>query len=693
MKFTAIVLIFLGAAVTGSAQTNNELNFLSGQSDGRALRQMLPDWLKAKAFRMLDARKAETARITSSQQVFDRRRNLRERMTRGLGGFPERTPLNARVTGVLDRGDYRVEKVIFESQPGFHVTANLYVPARGQGPFPAILFPLGHEQPGAKAYPVWQHLLISFAKKGYVALAWDTLGQGERIQLWDEDFQASKVVRSTTEHTILGLQCLLAGDALAMYTIWDGIRALDYLLSRPEVDPKRIGVTGNSGGGTHTAYLAAMDDRIHVAASSCYLTSWRRLLETIGPQDAEQCIPPWIADGLDHADFVIGFAPKPFIILSAIRDFFSIAGARETFAESQRIYDSIGAGEKVAMVEADDGHGYSKPRREAAYGWFGRWLKGTADDSAEPELKIDMEEDLRATATGQVATSLNSETVFTLNQKRIDKNRQTGASIATVKRMLGYDPSRAPLNTKPYGKLERPGYRIEKLVYESEPGIVIPALAYVPDGEGRRPAVVVADGQGKSATNAVAEAIAKLGRVALSVDLRGLGETRTSDERGGSDWPRYFGDYSSAMTALLTAKPLVAMRAEDISRAVDLLAARADVDAAQISVYGRDSAAVAALYASALDSRIASAALERMLVSYDSVIRHRIHRGIWENAVHGALRHYDLPDLAKWMAPRKVQVIDAVDPLGDPVGMEKARALYTGATVTRRKPGDPPLIF
>jgi cephalosporin-C deacetylase-like acetyl esterase len=691
MRITATLFLLVTAAVICPAQTTSELNFLSGQSDGRALRQMLPDWLKAKAFRMLDGRKAETGRITSSQQVFDRRRVLREKMTRGLGGFPERTPLNARVTGVLDRGDYRVEKVIFESQPGFHVTANLYVPARGQGPFPAILFPLGHEQPGAKAYTLWQHLLISFAKKGYVALAWDTIGQGERIQLWDEDFQASKVIRSTTEHTIIGLQCLLAGDALAMYTIWDGIRALDYLLSRPEVDPKRIGVTGNSGGGTHTSYLAAMDDRIHVAAPSCYLTSWRRLLETIGPQDAEQCIPPWIADGLDHADFVISFAPKPFMILSAIRDFFSIAGARETFAESQRIYDSIGAGEKVAMVEADDGHGYSLPRREAAYGWFGKWLKGMADDSAEPELKVDMEEDLLATATGQVATSLNSETVFTLNQKRVEKNRQTGASLATVKRMLSYEPSRAPLNVKPYGRLSRQGYRIEKLVYESEPGILIPALVYVPDGDGRRAAVVIADGQGKSAANAVAEAVAKSGRVALSVDLRGLGETRTSDDRNGSDWPRYFGDYSSAMTALLTGKPLVAMRAEDISRAVDLLAARADVDAGTISVYGRDLAAVPALYAAALDSRISSATLERMLVSYDSVIRHRIHRNIWENAVQGALRHYDLPDLAKWMGPRKVQLIDAVDPLGETLSLEKVRAAYGEAALTRRKPGDPVL--
>ena len=112
------------------------------------------------------------------------------------------------------------------------MTANLYLPKTGRGPYPAILFPLGHEE-GAKAHGVWQQLLVTFAKNGYVALAWDTIGQGERVQLYDEDFQTSKVVRSTTEHTINGIQTLLVGDALARYTIWDGMRALDYLVSRP----------------------------------------------------------------------------------------------------------------------------------------------------------------------------------------------------------------------------------------------------------------------------------------------------------------------------------------------------------------------------------------------------------------------------------------------------------------------------
>ena len=327
--------LLAAAGVPAGAQSNDQLNFLTGLPDGRKLNEMLPNYVNGKAFALLDQRSGAVAKLSTAAELEARRRYVRQKLMESVGEFPARTPLNARVVGTLDRGDHRVEKVIFESQPKFYVTANLYLPKSGQAPYPAILFPLGHEE-GAKAHSAWQSVLVSLARKGFVCLAWDPIGQGERIQLWDDDFKNSKVIRSTTEHTILGIQSILLGDTLARYTIWDGIRALDYLLSRPEVDAKRIGVTGNSGGGTHTAYLAALDDRIHVAAPSCYITSWRRLIETIGPQDAEQCLPGWLAAGLDHGDFILSFAPKPYLMLSAIRDFFSITGARETYARIAR---------------------------------------------------------------------------------------------------------------------------------------------------------------------------------------------------------------------------------------------------------------------------------------------------------------------------------------------------------------------
>ncbi|MFN7920128.1 MAG: acetylxylan esterase [Bryobacteraceae bacterium] len=642
----------------------SDLNFLTQHVDGRDISRMLPNYLKAKALGQLDARKQEVARIRTSQDLAARREYIRRQLTAHLGGFPEKTPLNARVTATLDLGTHRVEKIIFESQPGFPVTANLYLPKSGTGPFPAILFPLGHEA-GAKAHEAWQYLLHTFAQRGYVCLAWDTIGQGERIQLWDEDTQQSKVVASTTEHTVIGLQTMLVGESVARYTIWDGIRALDYLLSRPEVDRKRVGLTGNSGGGTHTSYLAAIDDRFAAAAPSCYLTNWRRLLETIGPQDAEQCIPPFLASGLDHPDFVYAAGPKPFKMLVAIRDFFSIEGARETYAEVSRVYDSVGFGDRFSKFEADDGHGYTQPRRAESYRFFSKALTGTEDTRPEPDIKILSEHELWATKTGQVATSLpNSESVYSINQKRFAQVRQRGATLESVRKFTGFAPMQGAPAVTPYGRIDRPGFSIEKLTYESEPGIRIPSLLYVPAGSGRKPAVILAWGSGKAAANSAAEELARNGSIVLSVDLRGLGETRAVRDNYSNDWARYFGDYESSMTALLTGKPLVIQRAEDIARAVDLLSARADVE--RITVRGRELAAIPALHAAAFDSRIAGATVERMVTSWESVIRHRIHKLQWENVVQGALRHYDLADLVKWSAPRHVEIVEPLNPLGLP---------------------------
>lgn len=682
-----ICMVLAGVSVEPSiAQRSNETDFLSGLGDFRNLRSMLPAHIHQLAFRLLAERERKIAGFTSAQQVSERKAYIRERMMQSLGGpFPARTPLNARTVGVIERDGYKIEKVIFESQPRFYVTASLYVPTRGRGPFPAILFPLGHEE-GAKAHDTWQQILGSFAQKGYVALAWDQIGQGERVQMFDTDFGESKVRHSTTEHTIIGIQCLLTGDNLARYTIWDGIRALDYLLSRPEVDASRIGLTGNSGGGTHTAYLGALDDRIHVAAPSCYLTSWRALLETIGPQDAEQNLVPWIGSGLDHADFIYAFSPKPYLILSAIRDFFSISGARATYREAQSIYKLTGTPEKLLMVEADDGHGYSKPRRMAAYSWFARWLKGAEDREPEPEVAIATEKELQCTDSGQVSVSLGGETVFALNQRRAEQFRPKGRPFSReeirnrVRSLTAFEDPKTDLKTRQFGLIAREGYHIEKLVYESEPGIVIPSLLFIPDASGgSKPAMIYVHGDGKSAAASPGgeiEQFVKAGLIVLAIDLRGMGETRYSGDESGDDFPVYFGDFDSAMTALHMGKPLVGMRMVDVMRGIDLLAARAEVDQTRIIGFGKDAGAVPLLYASAMDERIGKIALDGMLASYQTVINQRIHRQIFEQVVTGVLRSFDLPDLVAALAPRQVWIVNAVNALGQQIRTAETSKLY-----------------
>ena len=685
--FVAVLSWVAGA----QAQEDRSLQFLTDHTDYRALTNQLSEYERNEAFSLLDAREANVATWTA-KEASERKAQFREKFIRALGGFPEKTPLNARVTGTIEHEDYRIEKIIFESQPRFFVTANLYIPKKGKGPFPAILFPLGHED-GAKSHDTWQQILVTFARKGYVCLTWDPLGQGERVQLYDEDLGASKASPATTEHTVIGTQTLLAGDPLARYTIWDGIRALDYLVSRPEVDPKRIGCTGNSGGGTHTAYLSSLDDRIQVAAPSCFITSWRRILKSIGPQDAEQCIPPVLAEGLDHADFIYGFAPKPYMMLSAVRDFFSISGARESFAEAQKVYGLLGASEKIAMTEADDGHGYSQPRRLAAYKWFDKWLKGIDEETIEEPVTPRREEELWATKSGQVVSELKGETVFTLNRARVNSFRHGMASTEQVRRLIGYERIEGLPLVKPFGVLQRAGYRIEKLTYLSEPGIEVPALLYIPDGglpDGGRmnvPGVVYVNSDGKSAEAADLEAMVKSGLAVLSIDARGFGETRDRRVVDSSSWARYFGDYTNAMTSMLSGGTLTGGRAMDISRAVDLLSSRQEVDGQQIYGAGRGFGGIAMLHAAALDPRIKKLALEETLESYQSVVDHRLHRGVLEHIVPGALRYYDLPALVQMMGSRPVVIVDAVDPMGLHAAADQVAKAYPTAKVLKRHAG------
>lgn len=368
------------------------------------------------AHQQLAQRRRAIDEITTPAQIRDRQDYIRSAFLRGVGGLPQdKAPLNPKITATLERSGYRIEKLLFESLPKFYVTANLYVPD-GPGPFPAILGVAGHSDAG-KAEPTYQHVWISLAKRGIAVLAYDPPGQGERLEYLDKGTGKSTVGIGTREHIAAGMQALLTGTTMARYFINDGVRALDYLLTRPDIDGKRIGVAGNSGGGTQAALLAVAEPRLAAAVTSCYITSWRDLWAAPGPQDAEQVIPGLLAAGLDFPDFLLAFAPKPIEMLTATKDFFPIAGARSTFAEADKLFRIDDAPGRAGYYEFDDKHGWSLPRREATYRWFARWLlDNDRDEGREPIHQVEPAATLNATSTGQVATSLpDAETVWSIN--------------------------------------------------------------------------------------------------------------------------------------------------------------------------------------------------------------------------------------------------------------------------------------
>jgi cephalosporin-C deacetylase-like acetyl esterase len=679
--------------VVGSARAQEDLSVL--KPDGEVPpRRMLRTYLLAEAQKHFDARRAAVAALKTPDDVRRRQRELRAKFIEALGGFPERTPLRPRVVGKVQSDGYRIEKVVYESRPEHHVTATLYLP-EGKPPFPGVLMPIGHSANG-KAAEYVQRGAILLAKHGIAVLAYDPIGQGERRQLLAVQGKPA-IPASTSEHTLAGIGALLVGRNTASYRVWDGIRSLDYLAGRPEIDPKRLGCTGCSGGGTLTSYLMALDDRIAAAAPSCYVTSLERLFATIGPQDAEQNITGQVAFGMEHADYLTLRAPRPTLICAATRDFFDIQGTWTTFREAKRVYGVLGHGERVDLFEYDTTHGFPRPQREAALRWMRRWLLHIDDAPVEESFPVAREADLLCTRTGQVLEEFKGKSVFDLNAERERElalrrgklGRSREDLLEDVRRLIAVQRHVPATRLREAGTVERDGYRIHKLAFETEPGITVSALLFAKGAGERGPLVIYVHGAGKAADagpGGPIEKMVKAGRRVLAVDLRGLGETAPG--RPSANRPNYFGaDFQEAYLALHLNRPLLGQRVRDLLAVVERMAADSTDG---IHVVGVAGAGPVALHAAALDPRIKEVTLEEAITSWSDVVRTPITYNQLTNVVPGALRLYDLPDLAAAVAPRPLTLRRAVDPGGKPVTRAALEAAYAPAreAYARQKAGD-----
>jgi dienelactone hydrolase len=393
----------------------------------------LLQWMNGVAQAQLSKRAAEIASIRDTATAEKRKEYVRAKVLELIGGLPDyRGPLKPSVTRTLDRGDFVIENVTFESFPSFVITANLYRPKKA-GRHPAVLIPMGHWEQGKLAA---QLIASNLALKGFVVLAYDPIGQGERQQAYDPRFGKSIMGGATEQHFLPGAQALLLGQSFARYRIWDGIRALDYLVSRPEVDAERIGCTGCSGGGTLATYISALDSRVKVAAPACYMNSFQTLFAgSVG--DSEQSLPNFLSSGLDQTDYVELFAPKPWLIASTERDFFTPAGAKQVFEEARVWYKVYGAEDRIQWVVGPGGHGTPLKVREAIYSWMIRWLKNGEGSASEQKVELAPDHMLLATERGQVSGrdvwEIISET------KRLDKDQD--GLVPFVRELLRTNPA------------------------------------------------------------------------------------------------------------------------------------------------------------------------------------------------------------------------------------------------------------
>ena len=576
------------------------------------------------AQRQLKARASTIAGIKDTAAAQARNAAVRARVLSLLGGLPESGgPLNARVTKTTPRPGYVIEHVMFESLPGYVVTANLYRPERA-GRHPAILMSMGHWDSGKGA---GQLIASNLARRGFVVLAYDPVGQGERQQAHDPRFGRSLIGGPVEQHFVNGPAAILMGQAVSRYFIHDGMRAIDYLVTRPEVDPDRIGATGCSGGGTQTTYIAALDPRIKVAAVACYMNSFRTLFPGPSLGDSEQSVPGFIAAGLDQTDYVELFAPKPWLITSTEDDFFTPAGARQVFEEAQRWYELYDAADRVKWVVGPGGHGTPTVVRQAIYDWMVRWLKPAAGGATDEVTDLLPDQALFVTANGQVEGRGLYEII-----KETPRSKGTPEELsAFVSRLMAENP--------PIGKASK---------------------ILTPERAGDRHAAVVLV-QDTLEQGADANALLASGHVVALMTMSGSGRD--------PDRP-YAGNWMNNTRAWLVGRNLPATHAAEINAVVADLLKRDDVDRSRIVVRASGVSGVPALLAAVGNPQIASLVLSRTPHSVRAAIDSPIHTNLHDAVIPGFAAKWDFADLRALLRPRTVEWRDPTDWMGNVVRVE-----------------------
>lgn len=598
---------------------------------------------------------------TGAEEIRAYQTEMRQFFIDQIGGLPERADLNPQVVGRIERDGFAVEKVLFESLPDFHVTGGLFLPdpERFPPPWPAVVVVCGHTSDG-KLNEGYQRGTALAALHGVAGLIIDPIGQGERKQVLDDDGQPA-VAGATTEHTLLGTAAILVGWNTARWEIWDAMRAVDYLQSRDDIRGDRIGCMGNSGGGTQTSYLMALDERIAAAAPSCYVTSFERLLETIGPQDAEQNIHGQIASGMDHADYCMMRAPRPTMIACATDDFFDIEGTWHAFRHAKRLYTRLGAGRNMQLVEVDAGHGWHPLLRQASVQFMVQHLDGRIVDVQEPDFEVLSPEEFRVTPAGQVLEIEGEVSAFdhvrVENQRLAEQHRRghSQSPVAAVQQQV-----REIAGVRPLAELSEPTVELQErrtvgdvthqpLVLQVEEDIWLPAIlvrgeAKVEGSAGAVTCVLHAEGKDAAlAAGGLVDERVRRGHTVLAIDIRGVGETLPT----GKTWyhERFGRNGGNITIAYLMGQSFVGLRTEDILRAARWLTQ--SQQAPQVHLVATGELTVPALHAAALEpARFASVELEQGLASWTHVVETPLSRNQIPNVVHGALRAYDLPDLA-----------------------------------------------
>jgi Abhydrolase family len=536
-------VVAAGPAFGAPQPTPEMLRVLQGSPEpGPRITALLRHQLD-RAWAQDDTRRARFEAVRTEADLLALQRAIRAKALEIIGGLPsERSNLEARIIGTIPRDGYRIEKLVFESLPGFHVTALVYVPDLPAGPKPAVLVPCGHS-PLGKAYPAYQEIAGRLAKRGYVVLCWDPVGQGERSQFWDAARSSSRYNLVCGEHAILGNLATLAGASLLRWEIWDGMRAVDYLRTRPDVDGGHIAITGTSGGGLQSTWIGALDDRIGFVAPSCFVTALpmrmaNRIFED-PDSDPEQDPDGLVAQGVGHPGLLLLDYPRWVHVSAAVQDFVPIEGTRKTLREVGALYRAFGKGDRLVLAEGYHTHQYSLQNQASAFASLDRW-SGRSGSAELPAVAALGPEVLRCTRSGQVRVDLEGRSLPEIIRDYYREHRGRVLRIGELYRAglpetfrggavgpyVGGDVEKG-IGWEAAGTAVVGAATIDRYVLHHDGGLVLPLLYIHREGPTARRVVLRVGLAGKAGVEdwPVVEADLARGDGVVSFDPRGLGET------------------------------------------------------------------------------------------------------------------------------------------------------------------------
>ncbi len=472
----------------------------------REYSRCLPDYLSGLARQAYEVRQDELSLLTNLEAIRKRQKWVVETFWKLVGGRPEQTPLNPRVTGQIERSGYRVDKVVYESQPGVFVSANLYIPTGRRPPHPGVVFQMGHYYSG-KAYATYQKCCQGLVRLGYMVLAFDPMGQGERINYPDASGTNTRLPSVDEEHSLPGKQLLLLGDSATRYQVWDAIRSLDYLAAHPLVDADKLGSTGQSGGATLTMLLACVDERLRVAAISSGNTENFATANFQPPGSTDDAEQDLIGSGpvaFDRWDLLYPMAPKPLLVEISAHDFFGtyspqyLNDGREQFENLAKVYKVCGQPDHLEWSSTPMTHGLSYSPRLGIYNWFERWLmKSERGIAEEPPVAPEPEQTLWAGPTGNVAVDFGSLRPFDLVKRQTAAVHQKRAALPWTSVL----PSRltGKLELRKLSEVPLVDVKLAAMEVNSATEVWIPVWSFIPKNPdlSRAPLLILDDSRQK----------------------------------------------------------------------------------------------------------------------------------------------------------------------------------------------------